>query len=272
MVTHHLAVSVSSYFGLNLTGVACDEYGILPDALQAACREKSAKVLLLLPNGTSPKAYVMPADRRMELVRIARQHNLYIVENDAYGPIIEACPPPVSSLAPERSVYLTTLSKCTVSGLRIGYMAVPPHVFPTVLGRHMAYGWMAPGLLAEMASQWVQDGTAMELALWQREQMRMRHHILQSRLGEFDITGCETGLHVWLKLSDDWTSDHFVQYAKQFNVIVAPERPFLTPNARPENAVRLSKGGVLEHEDFEQAMLNLSRLLNRPNDPLPQAI
>ncbi|RFP87215.1 PLP-dependent aminotransferase family protein [Rhodobacteraceae bacterium 63075] len=271
MVTHHLTVSASAYFGLKLVGVAADSDGLLPDALEAACAQKRAKVLFLLANATNPKAYVMPAERRAELVRIARKHDLYIIENDAYGPIIENAPPPVSALAPERSVYLTTLSKCTVSGLRIGYMVAPPHVFPTLLGRHMAYGWMAPGLLAEIASTWVRDGTAMEMALWQREQMRVRHEILREGLGGFDVSGCETGLHVWLTLPDGWTSERFVRYAAKFNVTVAPEASFLTADAGPQNAVRLSKGSTFEVGDFEQAVTNIARLLERPDDPLPLA-
>ncbi len=271
MVTHHLTVSASAYFGLKLIGVPADEHGILPEALEAACSDKRVKVLFLLANGTNPKGYVMPAERRAELVRIARTHDLYIIENDAYGPIIENAPPPVSALAPERSIYLTTLSKCTVSGLRIGYMVAPPHVFPTVLGRHMAFGWMAPGLLAEIASRWVRDGTAMELAMWQREQMRGRHRILRRRMGGFDMSGCETGLHVWLNLPEEWASERFVRYAAKFNVTVAHEASFLTSNAGQQNSVRLSKGSTLEVEDFEQAVMNLSRLLERPQDPLPQA-
>ena len=272
MVAHHLLVSASAYFGLQLVGVTSDEYGILPDALEAACHEKKPKVLFLLANATNPRAYVIPEDRRRAIADIAEKHDLHIIENDAFGPIVEGCPPPVSTLVPQQSVYLTTLSKCTVMGLRIGYMVAPPHLFPTLIGRLMVFGWMAPPLLAEIASQWVEDGTAMELALWQREQMRERHDILREGLQGFEWTGCPTGLHVWLRLPEDWTSDHFVRYASQFNVSVAPERPFLTPNAAPQNAVRLSKGSTIEIDRFRQAVFNIARLLERPNDPLPQAL
>ena len=272
MVTHHLTVSASAYFGLQLVGVAADAHGILPDALEAACREKAAKVLCLLPNAANPRAYLMPEVRRRELVEIAERYNLNIVENDAFGPIVEGRPMPVSALAPDRSVYLTTLSKCTMSGLRVGYMAAPQHLFPTLIGRLMVLGWMAPPLIAEIASRWVRDGTAMELALWQRDQMRTRHDVLHRRLGAFDWQGCPTGLHVWLRLPQAWTSDHFVRYARQFNVSVAPERPFLTPNAVNQNAVRISKGSMLELDRFGGALGNIARLLERPHDPLPQAI
>lgn len=272
MVTHHLTVSASAYFGLQLVGVETDEIGILPDALEKSCQEKSAKVLFLLANATNPCAYVMPEDRRRDIVNVCRKHDLYIIENDAFGPTIEGVPPPVSAMAPERSVYLTTLSKATVSGLRVGYMVAPPPLFPTLLGRMMVFGWMAPPLLAEIAARWVRDGSAMELAMWQREQMRERHEIICQSLDGFDWQGCPTGLHVWLRLPPEWTSDHFSRYARQFKVAVAPEKPFLTPNAEPRNAVRLSKGSTLEAHRFSEAVDYIARLLQRPHDPLPQTV
>ena len=167
-ITHHLLVSGCSYLGLNLAGIDADEDGILPDALDRYCIENSVKVLFLLPSLANSTAEMMPAERRLDLIRVARKHDLHIIENDAFGPVAEDRPVPVAALAPERTIYLTTFTKCTVSGLRAGYMAVPKHLLPALLGRIVVFGWMATPLMCEIATRWVQDGTALELVRWQR--------------------------------------------------------------------------------------------------------
>ncbi len=59
---------------------------------------------------------------------------------------------PVAVLAPERSIYLTTFTKCTVSGLRAGYMVAPEHLLPALTGRIVVFGWMATPLMCEPAT------------------------------------------------------------------------------------------------------------------------
>ena len=42
------------------------------------------------------------------------------------GPLVEDRPPPViATFAPERTLYVTSFTKITVPGLRIGYLAAP---------------------------------------------------------------------------------------------------------------------------------------------------
>ena len=125
---------------------------------------------------------MMPEERRRALVDVARKHNLYIIENDAFGPVIEHRPIPVASLAPERTIYLTSFTKCTVSGLRAGYLVAPDHLLPALTGRLIVFGWMATPLVCELASRWVLDGTALELAMWQRAELCRRFEIVEQAL------------------------------------------------------------------------------------------
>lgn len=263
-ITHHLLVSGCSYLGLTLAGIAADEDGILPDALDRYCVEHGAKVLFLLPSLANSTAEMMPEERRRELVRIARKHDLHIIENDAFGPVAENRPVPVAALAPERTIYLTTFTKCTVSGLRAGYMAAPEHLLPALTGRIVVFGWMATPLMCEIASRWVQDGTAMELARWQRRALADRYEIAAKALQGQDWRGHPSALHLWLPLKSGWTTAGFVSYARQLKVAVAPDAPFLTPRTPAQNAVRISLGSVQDLSRYKQAMDLLAGMLSRP--------
>lgn len=269
-ITHHLLVSSAAYFGYRHIGLETDDHGILPDALERACVEKSPRALYLLPSLANPNVHMMPEDRRREIAGIARKHGLHIIENDAFGPVAPDRKPPVSAFAPELSVYLTTFTKCTVSGLRAGYAVVPQHLMPTMTARLIVFGWMATPLICELASRWVEDGTAMALAAWQRTEISKRFEIARQELAGFSWRGHPAGLHLWLQLPSGWDSNSFVAHARELNVAVSPESPFLSPKAEPTNAVRVSMGSIREPERFRQALRLLAGLLQRPREPLPQ--
>ncbi|WP_282022051.1 PLP-dependent aminotransferase family protein [Ruegeria faecimaris] len=270
MVTHHLLVSSVAYFGYRHVGLETDEHGILPDALEKACVDKSPKALYLLPSLANPNVHMMPEERRRQIAAIARKHRLHIIENDAFGPVAVDRQPPVSMFAPELSVYLTTFTKCTVSGLRAGYAVAPDHLLPALTARLIVFGWMATPLICELASRWVEDGTAQALADWQRAEIVKRYHIATQELAGFKWTGHPASLHLWLQLPPDWDSNSFVAHARELNVAVSPESPFLSPKATATNAVRISVGSIREIERFRQALKLLAGLLLRPREPLPQ--
>ena len=66
----------------------------------------------------------------------------------------------MSVLAPERTFYVTTFTKTTLPGLRIGYLVAPDRFAAAVANRHLVSNWMATPMVAEIASKWVEDGTA----------------------------------------------------------------------------------------------------------------
>ncbi len=270
MITHHLVVSSAAYFGYRHVGVETDEYGILPDALERTCEEHSPKALYLLPSLTNPNVHMMPEDRRRQIAGIARKNGLHIIENDAFGPVAADRHPPVSVFAPELSVYLTTFTKCTVSGLRAGYAVAPDHLLPAMTARLIVFGWMATPLICELASRWVEDGTALKMAEWQRDEIAKRYRIATQELAGFQWKGHPSGLHIWLQLPPEWDSGGFVAHARELNIAVSPESPFLSPKAVPTNAVRISLGSIRETDRFRQALRLLAQLLSRPREPLPQ--
>ncbi|MBV8535070.1 MAG: PLP-dependent aminotransferase family protein, partial [Alphaproteobacteria bacterium] len=103
--------SVAGLLSLRLHGVAMDEYGLMPDALDAACRQTNPKALYCIPTLQNPTAAIMPAERRQEISEICRRHGVVIVEDDIYGFLSADGPPPLTSFAPDSGVYLTSLSK-----------------------------------------------------------------------------------------------------------------------------------------------------------------
>ncbi len=262
-VTHHLVISLCRALGLTLIGVEGDAAGMLPEALDRACRAHDARVVVTMPALTAPTAGLMDEGRRREIARLAARHDLTLIENDAYGALLEGAPPPVSAFARDRSVYLTTFTKCTLPGLRAGYMVGPDRLYAALLSRLMVFSWAATPLLCEIATRWVRDGTAAALAGWQRAALAERGRIARDVLGRHDLRGHPGGLHYWLPLPEGWTSAEFQRQAEARDIVLAPAEPFLTRQAAPVRAVRISVGGVADRARFETALERIAALLDR---------
>jgi DNA-binding transcriptional MocR family regulator len=102
-----------------------DAEGILPEAFAAACRS-GLRFAVVSPTLHNPTTATMGPQRRQRIVEIARHWDVMLVEEDVYGLLRDQAPPPLVTLAPERVLYLTGLSKTVSPGLRIGYLVLPP--------------------------------------------------------------------------------------------------------------------------------------------------
>ena len=151
--------------------------------------------------------------------------------------------------APERTLYVTSFTKITVPGLRIGYLAAPDRYVAAVANRHLVSNWMATPMVAEIATKWVTDGTAMELVRWQRQALRRRQDIAAEVLAGIDYRAQRDGLHLWLELPGDRSEEGFVAQARLQGR--GDRAGFVVPhlrNAPWQPAVRISLGSTTEGE------------------------
>ncbi|RKT35049.1 GntR family transcriptional regulator [Roseovarius halotolerans] len=265
-VTHHLIISLCRYLGLTLIGVAGDDEGMCPDALERVCRSHDARAIVTLPNLAAPRGGLMSEARRRAVAAVAQARDLVVIENDAYAQILEDAPEPIAALAPERTIYLTTFTKCTVSGLRAGYMAAPAYLQSALLSRLLVFSWAATPLVGEIATRWVRDGTAAALAEWQRAALAARGRIVNEVLGDQRLQGHPGGLHYWLTLPEGRSTEDVVRNARQLGVALAPATPFLTAQAPALDAVRISVGGVRDETQFRTALERVSMLLRATHE------
>ena len=271
-VAHHLIISLCAYLGLRTVGLQSDQEGILPDAFEAACRDQQVKTLFTVPTLASPTVSVMSEERRRAITDIARRHDVLIVEDDAWGPVMEDRPPPLAALAPERVVYLTSFTKCTLPGLRTGYLVAPDTLLPAITGRIIVFNWMATPLISELASRWVEDGTAARLVAWQRATIAERYRIVVEEMAGLNWIGHPAALHFWLRMPGAWSAGDLVQHARALGVAVAPPDPFLTAECLDRNAVRIAVGAPHDPGRFRKGLQIIRELLKRPPEPYLHAL
>ncbi len=115
----------------DLRGVPMDDDGmrvdVLADLLATGLRPK---VLYTIPDHQNPTGLSMAADRRVELVDLARRYHFLILEDVAYRELgfEDTAPPSLWSQAPDVVVQAGTFSKTFFPGVRLGWAAGPSEI------------------------------------------------------------------------------------------------------------------------------------------------
>ncbi len=195
--------TLADYAGYRMRGVAMDGEGLEPQALERAVRETGARVLYTIPTLQNPTGRSMSLARRLEIVRIARVHDLWILEDDVYAACVSAPQPPLAALAPDRTFYIGGLSKILAPGLRTSYLVAPDIGEAAALARGVRASTYSPPTFGSLiATQWIEDGTADALAQEVRREIDARRKLAFELLGDALEIGAGGAPHVWAPMSE----------------------------------------------------------------------
>jgi DNA-binding transcriptional MocR family regulator len=249
---------------LRLAAVEMDADGIVPSALDALCRETRIPALYCMPTLQNPLGVVMPAGRRAELADVVVRHDLRVIEDDAYGLLVEDAPPSLASMLPDRTYYVQTLSKSLAPGLRVAFLVAPEAELARLTVIMRATTWTAPPLMAGVATQWISDGTADRTVRQKRLEAKRRQDLAKRLLAGFGQSAYPAGLHLWLTLPPRCRTDDLLVAARERGVLVSPASLFAADErvAVPQ-AVRLCLGAPGRQEDLERALRTLADVLDQ---------
>ena len=262
-LTYPLLKQLAQRLRLHLVPVRMDASGMLPDALDAACRSGGGiKGLYLMPTCHNPTLAQIPEGRRHQLVEICRRHGVLIMEDDVFALALRQTLPPLTSLAPELGCFIAATSEALSGGLRIAYLC-PPQRHLERLERTIACTIaMAPPLMAELATLWICDGTADAVLQAKREEAAQRNVLARRILDGFGLETRTTGFFCWLRLPEPWTAAGFAAVARQRGVLVAEGDHFALSHGAPEEGVRIALGGLREREELAKGLEILADLLH----------
>lgn len=254
---------------LHVETVTMDEHGLRPDALDEAVRRTGARLLYCMSTLQNPTSVTMPEARRRDILSVAAKHALTIIEDDVYGALHEAPPPPLAALDPQRVVYVTSLSKCVAPGLRIGYLTCPDRLLDPITDVLRTTLLMASPLTAEIATRLIDRGEIDAATRFQREAARRRQSIVLQELPRELVQSSPESVQLWLGLPEPWTCETFVKAALARGVGVADGRVF-TSDGHDPRAVRLSICAAPHDEALRQALRKVADLLvQRPEMARP---
>jgi DNA-binding transcriptional MocR family regulator len=252
----------AGHLHLKLSPVAMDADGLLPDALAAACRQRRPRVLYLCPTLQNPTSSILSAERRERIVEIAREHDLWILEDDVHRRLVPDPPPALATLAPERTFFIAGTSKSVAGGLRVAFLVVPPGQRTRVAQSVWATVWVVPPLCAEILAGWIEDGTAEKAVERKRTEAARRQELARQILGSASYRAHPNGFYLWLELPPPWTGTRFAAAARQRGVGVTPSDVFRVDDTPGPDAVRVCLGAVEDRRALRGALETLAGLLS----------
>lgn len=213
------------------------------DYLQSLCRKRPVRAVYSMPTLHNPLGWVMRPSQREQLVSIARQHNLMIIEDAAYAFLAEHAPPPLATLAPERTVYVGGFSKSVATGLRVGFVSAPAAWVKALERSIMATTWNVPGVMSAIAVAWLDDGTVAQLEAQKRQDARARQALAAQVLKGLTYISHPSSYFLWLPLAEEARADQIAMTLQRENIAVSTAEPFAV-SAHVPHALRLALGSV----------------------------
>ena len=251
----------------NVVGVAMDEHGIRPDILELMIRKTGATVLCTSPEVHNPTGLFTPLERRLEIVEVARRHNVQLIEDDCYR-LGQAQAPSYRSLAPELGWYVTSLSKLLTPSLRAGFV-VAPEGGVNILRRAAEYSFFGLAQpMAELIRILLTDPRMTQLMDDVRTEMARYVRVAVNALGGFDINWSPDVPFIWLRLPAGWRAGPFTRAAEAEGIQIRSADEFALRDGRAPHAVRIAVNAHVSIRKFEDAMVRLRGLLDNPPEQI----
>ncbi|OBJ35783.1 GntR family transcriptional regulator [Mycolicibacterium mucogenicum] len=193
----------------------------------AALANTAASAVLTTPAHQSPTGVVLSPARRTALLEWAREGNIVIEDDyDAEYRYDRAPVGALHALAPDRVVYLGSVSKTLAPGLRLGWMVLPPDlVGPVVSAKSLADTGSSVMDQLAFATLLRSGDYDRHLRLMRRRYLARRNALLAALgryLPEAKVLGAAAGVHLTVRLPTDCDVDDIVRESASQRVRIDP--------------------------------------------------
>ena len=178
------------------------------DELRDKIRRVRPKLIYVMPNFHNPTGWSYPEAVREELLTLAYQNQVYLLEDDYASELTFSGIPKATLKSIDRHhqvIYLRSFSKIMMPGLRLGIMTLPPQLHQAILSAKQSTDVSTFGLTQRAFELFIRRG------YWD-EQVQRVQHVFRERYEAFlEETGdilteplrCslpEGGIHFWIEV------------------------------------------------------------------------
>ncbi|MEU1118438.1 PLP-dependent aminotransferase family protein [Streptomyces sp. NPDC005879] len=246
-------LAIARAAGLRPVPVPVDTDGVRPQLLAAAFEATGARVFVCQPLFQNPTGAVLSAERRPEVLRIARAAGAFVIEDDFVRRLVheDAGPLPRPLSSDDRDgvvVHVCSLTKATSPSFRVSALAARGPVLERLRAIQVVDHFFVPRPLQEAALElvgspaWPRHLRAVAGELKERRDAMAA--ALRLRLPELTVEHVPAGgYNLWVRLPDGADESAFASAALRAGVAVAPGRPYFAAEP-PAGHVRLSFAAV----------------------------
>ncbi|MPY77651.1 MAG: aminotransferase class I/II-fold pyridoxal phosphate-dependent enzyme [Actinophytocola sp.] len=245
--------------GLTVVPLGVDDDGAVSESF-------GVTAAVLTPAHQAPLGATLATQRRTEFVRLAEEHDAYLVEDDYDGEFRYDGHPigALQGLAPERVIYAGTASKSLVPGLRLGWLVVPAALLDAVIEAKRRADRGTDVLnqlaLAEFISSGGFDRHIRRMRLRYRNRRDAVLDTLRTAAPAYRVRGTAAGLHVVAGLPDGMAEADVLAEAERQSIGLVGLEPFWHENPSRGRGLVIGYGTPHQH-GFPSALAKLGEFL-----------
>ncbi|WP_438865336.1 PLP-dependent aminotransferase family protein [Neptunicella sp.] len=219
--------------GAQIIHIPVDDEGIVVSDIPA-----SVNIVYVTPSHQFPTGVAMSAARRAQLLALAAQHNMVIIEDD-YDSEFRLTGPPIDALQTHdrhASVfYVGTFSKCMLPDIRCGFVVAPDWAISALTTAKQQTDWHNPVVTQEALAQFIVQGELLRHIRKMRRVYRQRYEAIVTSLNALADRKARplpilAGVHVAVAVESQWSSKEIVIRAKQVGIKLHSAKEFSTGN------------------------------------------
>jgi 2-aminoadipate transaminase len=269
--TYPGAVPTFCSYEAEVVQIAMDRDGMRMDLLAETLERldaegRSPKFIYTIPNFHNPGGVTMSLERRRELVRIAAEREILILEDNPYGLLrYEGDPlPTLFSLEREFVIYASTFSKILSPGVRLGWAVAPAPVMAKMTVGKQASDLCSSSISQYFVSAYFDSGPWEDYVRSLIDLYRLRRDVMLDALAEnfpreATWTHPQGGLFIWATLPDYIDTTDLLARALEENVAFVPGRAAYL-DGRGGSELRLNFSGVSE-DDIREGVRRIGEVV-----------
>lgn len=235
-----------------MIGVPQDDHGMRMDLLEKvlerlATRGKKPKFIYVVPDFQNPSGVTMSLERRKELLRLAYQYELPIVEDSPYRDLRykgETVPAIYSLDNQKQVIALGTFSKLLAPGLRLAWIIAPVEWMDRMIVAKQSMDLCSPTYTQFMAAEYLKRGLLPKQVENIRKTYGRKLEVMLKALEKYMPKGVEWskpegGLFLWVKLPKKMSASELFPKAVENKVAYVVGSAFHC-NGKGQNAMRLN--------------------------------
>ncbi len=224
--TYFGAIDALRAAGARLLGLRVGQHGIRPELLRAQMETALPRLIYLQPTFQNPTGTVLPTFQRREIVRLAAEFNVPLVEDNTLADLCltQDTPPPLASYVQAATIItIGSMSKLFWAGLRVGWIRAPQSLISR-LGRVKVVNDLGSSVLNQAIAAHLLPETNRIKTLRREElgaKLELLENLLASCLPDWKWVRPPGGIFLWVKLPTGEASA-FAQVALRYGVVVVP--------------------------------------------------
>ena len=237
--------------------------GHVPEGMSTT---SAVKFIYVIPDFNNPSGETMSLEERKEIVRIARELDVLIVEDSPYrelryeGEQVTS----IRELAPERTLQLGSFSKIFAPGFRLGWIIGPEPLLEQIYVCKQCLDLCPPVLDQYMAAEFLTSGALdsnlqKTIALYRHRRDKMLHLLEEYMPEGVRWNHPQGGLFLWLTLPEQVDSVALYDQALSAGVAYVAGS-FFYPDGSHRNTMRLNYS-FIDEAKMEPGVKLLASLL-----------